>query len=221
MPRRLGPVAAVAAFGALSCVLSWTYWGVASAASPEWSYYPGLFGPAVAAALVAAASGWGRDLARRTLTWRTHGAAASIVVLGALALALVGTAVSSGGLSKDGVPGSGLLGFSLAMAAAGFGEELGWRGFATPRLLERADAIRASVATALLWAIWHWPLFVLFDGYSDLGVAGVVPWCVSLVCASVVLTWLVVQTDAFSRPSCSTPPSTSQRLPTAHRPQSP
>src|SRR3546814_20952371 len=41
------------------------------------------------------------------------------------------------------------------------GEELGWRGFALPRLLELMDARRASLLLGLVWAVWHLPAFFL------------------------------------------------------------
>jgi membrane protease YdiL (CAAX protease family) len=199
-PDMAGPAPAVSQargsvlpFFALACALSWTYWAVAAAWSPDLSYYPGLFGPAVAALVVAAGSGADavRDLLRRCLVWRGGGvlpvvAVATPLVLVAAAWALGETAR----FAKPGVPGQGVVGFALAMLAASVGEELGWRGLALPRLQVRMDALSASIRLALVWALWHWPLFVLFDNYGDLGLAGVVPWIASLLCASVVFTWL-------------------------------
>lgn len=41
-----------------------------------------------------------------------------------------------------------------------FGEEVGWRGFALPKLLEKYNPIIASFILALPWILWHAPLFV-------------------------------------------------------------
>jgi membrane protease YdiL (CAAX protease family) len=36
-------------------------------------------------------------------------------------------------------------------------EEMGWRGFALPVLLQRFDPLKASIAVGCLWAAWHLP----------------------------------------------------------------
>ena len=43
----------------------------------------------------------------------------------------------------------------IAGLMAGFFEEIGWTGFATPRLLNRNDPLKAGFFLGLLWAFWH------------------------------------------------------------------
>ncbi len=37
-------------------------------------------------------------------------------------------------------------------------EEYGWRGYALPRLLEKSNALIASLILGAIWALWHLPL---------------------------------------------------------------
>ncbi|MBP6811612.1 MAG: CPBP family intramembrane metalloprotease [Saprospiraceae bacterium] len=71
----------------------------------------------------------------------------------------------------------------------GFGEEVGWRGFALPRLQSKYNALTSSLFLSMFWAIWHWPLFLYRPGYVDMDVAGIFGWLFSLATGSVLLSW--------------------------------
>ncbi|UTW55574.1 CPBP family intramembrane glutamic endopeptidase [Kordiimonas sp. SCSIO 12610] len=45
------------------------------------------------------------------------------------------------------------------------GEEIGWRGFLTPVLMERFSFPATSIITGLLWSLWHIPL-ILYTNYN-------------------------------------------------------
>jgi uncharacterized protein len=74
----------------------------------------------------------------------------------------------------------------------GVGEELGWRGFALPRLLERYSALIASVVLGLLWGLWHLPL-VFTEG---LGLFGQPVWLLlaDITAKSILFTWVFLRT---------------------------
>ena len=60
------------------------------------------------------------------------------------------------------------LGFSfpvlalIAVFTGATGEELGWRGFALPRLQMRCSALVSSLILGFYWGIWHIPSWIIF-----------------------------------------------------------
>ena len=80
------------------------------------------------------------------------------------------------------------LDFLLPLAA--IGEELGWRGYALPRLQSRIGALPASLVIGILWAAWHLPYFAdptihPLPFWLDFG-----GFVVVLVSESVLATWI-------------------------------
>jgi len=82
--------------------------------------------------------------------------------------------------------------FLQVFLIGGGNEELGWRGFALPRLQRRYSALVASLVIGVGWFAWHLPLF-LVEGSSQVGVP-VYSYGVAVVALSVVFTWLYNET---------------------------
>jgi uncharacterized protein len=124
----------------------------------------GLFGPAAAALIVAALSGGkagARELLLRTVRWRVklRWYVIALVLPAVLALVALGIYVLAGRPSS--LPLGRVSVLDLIVFVLVIGEELGWRGYAFPRLVERFSPRTASLVLGLLWGAWHLPTFVI------------------------------------------------------------
>ena len=72
-------------------------------------------------------------------------------------------------------------------------EELGWRGYALPRLLNRWSGVQASLLLGTVWATWHLPLYAI--GGEDAERAPLAIFMVSVVALAVLYTWLWRETS--------------------------
>lgn len=170
------------AFFALAYIISWS---LALLARPDLLPFPvpgpvktlaGLlyhFGPAVAA-IIGAAYMAGRkgigNLLRPLKQWRVAPQWYAFVILYPPLLHLASLAIGRawGGPAPKffdsasiGLPpgnplltGAGI--FLGTLLLTGLAEEIGWRGFALPRLQRDMSALGASLLIGLLWAIWHY-----------------------------------------------------------------
>jgi membrane protease YdiL (CAAX protease family) len=194
---------ALAAYFVLAFALSWSL-VLLSSASLLFAFLA-LFGPASAALIVTAVEE-GRAgvlaLLRRVVEWRV-GMRWYVVALGlpfALGLAAIGLHVLLGG-SYAFRPGGPLL-LSLVLGALVLGEELGWRGYALPRLQARYSSLAASLILGALWAAWHlinatipgleaywhsFPAFVLFVIPQTI----LFTWLANRTRGSLLLAWLL------------------------------
>ena len=164
----------------------------------------GLFilGPIVAVLIVSAAlGGWTeiKQLLKKLLIWRVGFQWYLFVFLFPVVARLLATGIdlllggqapqflSSKTVNYVGVSPLLLLValFAINFVVPSLIEEIGWRGFALPRLQGRFGALWASLLLGLLWGLWHFhPLN--FHSYQP-----VMFWFVlSTICASVIYTWL-------------------------------
>jgi membrane protease YdiL (CAAX protease family) len=73
------------------------------------------------------------------------------------------------------------------------GEEVGWRGYALPRLAAYVGLGGASLLIGLIWALWHLPLFVLPDSGST--GQSFLAYLLQVTAMSVVFAFLYWKTD--------------------------
>ena len=89
--------------------------------------------------------------------------------------------------------------FVIGILAASF-EEIGWTGFATPRLLARRTVGQAGLLLGLVWAVWH----LLVDVRYNIGAMGVL-WPVEFVVVylatltpyRMLMTWVYSRTQSL------------------------
>ena len=167
-------------------------------------HYLASFGPFAAGVAVAlgrhGAQGLGALFSGLT-KWRVPRAYAFFAVVLPLALfaglvlltrLLAGTWPDLAQLGQvDDLPYLGVLpALGLWLLTFGLGEEVGWRGFALPRLQATRSALSASLLLGMLWAGWHLPALFYREAYTSLGIL-VVPMLLAVATVgSIVYTWL-------------------------------
>jgi membrane protease YdiL (CAAX protease family) len=162
----------VVTFFVVTYIVAWSLWfaaGMTPASWPRWLLFlPGTFAPGfVALWLTGRASGRSgvAALLRRLIDWqvpaRWYVFAVSYIAVVKLIAALVHR-VTMGAWPRFGeVPWYVMLAatFGSTLVGGQAGEEIGWRGYALPRLAGRFGLRGGSVLLGVIWAVWHLPFF--------------------------------------------------------------
>jgi membrane protease YdiL (CAAX protease family) len=112
-----------------------------------------------------------REMRFRLGIWRVRARWYAVALLTApvlmatilLALSLISPAFLPGIITSADTASFVLLGIFIA-AAAGFFEELGWTGFATPELRKKYGVFATGFIIGLVWAVWHLLFAYWFSG---------------------------------------------------------
>lgn len=88
------------------------------------------------------------------------------------------------------LPDLGPWAWLLWFISNGWGEELGWRGFALPRLQGKHSALTSSFLLSSAWAGWHLPAFFYVPSYVTLGLRVLPGFFLGILAGAIVLTWL-------------------------------
>ncbi|GAA1754787.1 CPBP family intramembrane glutamic endopeptidase [Streptomonospora arabica] len=161
------------AYFVIAFAFSWIAWWAGArligGGNPLPAVLVGGFGPAVAAVAVTWAtlgrSGVGALFRRYSIGRRglltpylvAASAVAAVAASAAVPIYLEGTAVD--GAQLRAALALAPANFLLIALAGGGNEELGWRGFAQPRLQGALSPLAANAVLGGVWAVWHAPLF--------------------------------------------------------------
>lgn len=176
----------------------WVNWEI-----PFSIHYLASFGPLLAALIVTALTS-GRagltELWTRITKWRVNWKYAAFAILSPVAMFLLFMPIVR--LVKGVWPDLRLLGqanylpylgvwiLPIWLITYGFGEEIGWRGFALPRLQKTMSVSKATLVLGLFWILWHVPTFFYHDTYQNLGWVMLPAFAFGVLCGAVLFTWL-------------------------------
>ncbi|HSL42374.1 MAG TPA: type II CAAX endopeptidase family protein [Anaerolineales bacterium] len=198
------------AYFVLACAISWAIeiplalakQGIIQPIFPQWVHSFLSYGPMLSALIVTWVTQGQeglKELWARITKWQVGGiwwlAAWSPVIMGFLMVLAMNLFTDNKiSLSELGVvpflPPLGIGALFLWIVTSGFGEEIGWRGFALPRLQKDHNALYATLILTIFWALWHLPLFFyLFDPAITAG------WVIALYMGAIVFTWLLNSTE--------------------------
>ncbi len=199
-------------FFAVAFAFAWVVWspavllsgGVSDPQTSALLHLAGSLGP-IASAFVVTALATGtagvRELLGRVFRWRVGVGWWLVALAGPAILFLVAATICwlifEGWLELGQFGRSeefaflGLMPYWIAnIVFYGFGEEVGWRGFALPRLQTGRSALMAALILSFFWAAWHLPLFSFAMGLKSMGFVGVPGWFFFIVTGSVLLAWV-------------------------------
>jgi membrane protease YdiL (CAAX protease family) len=200
-------------FFSLTYIVSWILWIAAAAilrgaaqrpsgflAIGGFLYLLGVFSPAlVGLALTARADGRAGMLAllRRTVKWSVGARwyVFAVVYMAAIKLTVaLLLRIATGAWPAFGQESVYLMAIAIPFSTpVQAGEEIGWRGYALPRLSARLGLPGASVVLGVIWACWHLPFFFI-SGVDKSGQSFPL-YLLSVTAISVAMAWLYWRTN--------------------------
>ena len=193
----------LAAFLVLTYGLSWALWIpldiFRDATSGPFTSIALLIGSNVPSvvAIVLTAVGFGKGATRKLLGqlliwrvgWRWYLVllAPTALVVGSITLVAVTRGGPTAALAMPLLNAIFFVAF-MTFPGSAVGEEIGWRGFALPRLQARRTALTASLVVGSLHGLWHLPLWLRGD--ADHRLSAYPAFLIQALALAVIYTWL-------------------------------
>ncbi|TDI68199.1 MAG: CPBP family intramembrane metalloprotease [Bacteroidetes bacterium] len=131
-------------------------------------FLPGAYGPTIAALIMThllKGKRGIRDLLAKLLLWRVRWKWYFFVILVPITLLILAISLSDfremalASFIPDKLLAAIPLYLLIALPFGPLAEELGWRGFALPRLQARFTPLVSSLIIGVIWTFWHTPMF--------------------------------------------------------------
>lgn len=93
--------------------------------------------------------------------------AMALLTVPLLTLVQTGLHAASGRIITYSVPGMMLIMGFIWPLFSSFGEEIGWRGYALPKMQKRYGILSSSLLLGLIWGVWHLPSdYIAYSSYG-------------------------------------------------------
>jgi membrane protease YdiL (CAAX protease family) len=89
----------------------------------------------------------------------------------------------------------------VVLSFAALGEELGWRGYMMPKLIELIGMPKAIITGGIIWGLWHAPLTCVGHNYGmdypGFPYVGIILMCLMCMALGTVLTYVTIKTGSI------------------------
>jgi len=210
----------IPAFFLLTFVVAWAIWLPIGYLAPDYfllTAIPGAWAPTIASVLLT----WladGKDGVRqflsRVLRWRVGFQWYLVVLFGIAVIAFAAQGLNiwlfdgapitfnlPAGVPEDGLLVALPIIFFVNIFFGGpLAEDIGWRGYALPKLREKMNAFTASLLIGIVWVLWHLPFFWIAEGNSAVGGIPLLWFALLTTAWSVLFAWVYVNTESILMP---------------------
>jgi len=159
-------------------------------------YFIAVASPTISATLlILVRGGWTGlgSLYGRLIRWRFGLKWYALVLIGIPAVGWIAARITGANpLKEANTTADFLLLMFFILTTGPLCEELGWRGFALPRLLKRFSPFNAGLILGVIWGVWHLPSF--FVGGMEQNEMSIPLFLLNAIFLSIFVTWVFLHT---------------------------